>query len=115
MLVNNPIAFKYTSVWTRLFRTDADPPFIMTSSNRLLKTMRGCDGLKTGFFYAAGFSIAATAAKENQRAIAVVIGAESQKVRDTKAKKLLTNGLSELVEKTPPPKPSHSSSYTPAR
>jgi D-alanyl-D-alanine carboxypeptidase (penicillin-binding protein 5/6) len=102
VLLTIPNVLNYTSVWTRLFRTDADEPFIMTSSNRLLKTMDGCDGLKTGFFYAAGFSIAATATRNNHRVIAVVFGAENPKVRDAKAKKILTEGLSELVTNAPP-------------
>ena len=106
VLLEKPIVLKYTSTWTRLFRTDADEPFIMTSSNRLLKTMDGCDGLKTGFFYAAGFSIAATATRKNQRAIAVVFGAENPKVRDAKAKEILTQGLLELVTNVPLPTPS---------
>ncbi len=109
MLLQKPIVLKYTSTKRRLFRTDAEEPFIMDNHNPLLKTMDGCDGLKTGFFYAAGFSIAATATKENKRAIAVLIGAESQRVRDANAKKMLTEGLSELATNAPP-----SPSSTPA-
>jgi D-alanyl-D-alanine carboxypeptidase (penicillin-binding protein 5/6) len=58
--------------------------------------MEGCDGLKTGFFWAAGFSIAATAADEDNRAIAVVLGAKSERVRDKKAEKMLKEGLGML-------------------
>jgi len=77
----------------------------MTSHNRLLKTIDGCDGFKTGYFRAAGFSIAATATKNGQRAIAVVFGAVDAKVRDKKAKEILTKGLMELVANPPPPAP----------
>lgn len=70
---------------------------MMVNHNRLLKTMEGCDGLKTGFFWAAGFSIAATAAEDGKRVIAVVLGSRSQRVRDRKAKEILTRGLQELV------------------
>jgi D-alanyl-D-alanine carboxypeptidase (penicillin-binding protein 5/6) len=103
VLLQKPAVLKYTSTRKRLFRLDAEEPFIMENHNPLLKTMDGCDGLKTGFFYAAGFSIAASATKEDKRAIAVVIGAESQRVRDTKAKKILTDGLLELMTSVPPP------------
>jgi D-alanyl-D-alanine carboxypeptidase (penicillin-binding protein 5/6) len=105
VLLKNPNVLKYTSVRTRLFRTDADEPFIMTSSNSLLKTMKGCDGLKTGFFSAAGFSISATATRSGKRAVAVILGAESYKVRDAKAKKMLNEALTELVSYVPPPSP----------
>lgn len=101
VLLQNPNVLKYTSTRKRLFRTDAEEPFIMRNHNPLLKKMRGCDGLKTGFFYAAGFSIAATASMSGKRAIAVVIGAENPDVRDVKAKEILSDGLSELVASVP--------------
>ena len=68
----------------------------MENHNNLLKTMEGCDGLKTGFFWAAGFSIAATAVDEDNRTIAVVLGAKNQKVRDKRAEKMLEEGLGKL-------------------
>jgi D-alanyl-D-alanine carboxypeptidase (penicillin-binding protein 5/6) len=105
VLLQRPIVLKYTSTRKRLFRTDAEEPFIMVNHNELLKTMDGCDGLKTGFFYAAGFSIAATATKKDKRAIAVVIGAQDPKVRDAKAKEILAEGLLELVTNVSPPTP----------
>jgi len=109
VLLQKPTVLKYTSTRKRLFRTNAEEPFIMVNHNELLRTMKGCDGLKTGFFYAAGFSLAATATKKDKRAIAVVIGAENQKVRDAKAKRLLAEGLSELVTNVTPRTPPASS------
>jgi D-alanyl-D-alanine carboxypeptidase (penicillin-binding protein 5/6) len=105
-------ALRYTSTMERAFRTDAAEPFIMRNHNRLLKTMPGCDGLKTGFFQAAGFSIAATAAKNDRRAIAVVFGAKDQKVRDRQAKEILSKGLMQLVMEAPPPPDPERSSET---
>ncbi len=92
-LLKKPDALRYTSTWRRPFRTEAEVPFLLENHNNLLRTMEGCDGLKTGFFWAAGFSIAATAVDEDNRAIAVVLGAKSQKVRDKKAEKMLEEGL----------------------
>ncbi|UCG52658.1 MAG: D-alanyl-D-alanine carboxypeptidase [Candidatus Latescibacterota bacterium] len=115
VLLQKPIVLKYTSTKKRLFRLDAEEPFIMENHNELLKTMDGCDGLKTGFFNAAGFSIAATAAKKGKRAIAVVIGAESQKVRDAKTKKILAKGLLGLTTDVPPPTPPFSPTTTPTK
>jgi D-alanyl-D-alanine carboxypeptidase (penicillin-binding protein 5/6) len=92
---------RYTSTWRRPFRTDAEVPFLMENHNRLLKELEGCDGFKTGFFWAAGFSIAATAREMGHRVIAVVLGARSEHVRDEKAKKMLTEGLQELVTNAP--------------
>jgi D-alanyl-D-alanine carboxypeptidase (penicillin-binding protein 5/6) len=102
-LLKNANVLKYTSTKERAFRADAAEPFIMMNHNELLGNMEGCDGFKTGYFSAAGFSIAATATKKDQRAIAVVFGAVDQKVRDAKAKEILTKGLMELVMNARPP------------
>jgi D-alanyl-D-alanine carboxypeptidase (penicillin-binding protein 5/6) len=100
-LLKNPDVLRYTSTKRRAFRTDAEEPFLMENHNRLLKELDGCDGFKTGFFWAAGFSIAATARDKDQRVIAVVLGARSERVRDAKAKEMLTEGLKELIMNAP--------------
>jgi serine-type D-Ala-D-Ala carboxypeptidase (penicillin-binding protein 5/6) len=101
-LVKKPDALKYTSVKERPFRPDAAQPFIMRSHNHLLGSLEGCDGLKTGYFSQAGFSIAATAQKKGQRAITVVMGSMDRKVRDAKTKEILSKALMGLVLNTPP-------------
>ena len=104
-LLKKPRALKYTSTRQRPFRADAAEPFMMRNHNRLLGRIEGCDGLKTGYFRAAGFSIAATASKRDQRAIAVVLGASNGKVRDARAKEMLTKGLMKLAMNAPPAAP----------
>ncbi len=108
-LLKNRNALKYTSTKVRPFRADTAEPFIMTNHNKLLKRIEGCDGFKTGYFRAAGYSIAATATKNDRRAIAVVFGAVDGKVRDKKAKEILTKGLMKLVTTAPPPAPAPAS------
>lgn len=90
-LLGSPGALRYTSTKTYAIRSGA---FVMRSHNSLLDTFPGCDGLKTGFFYAAGFSIAATASRGGKRVIAVVLGSRSSKTRDGKARDLLNLGFS---------------------
>lgn len=92
LIREHPEALKYTSVSFRDFR-DAKP-VRLTSSNKLLGRVEGCDGLKTGYFSAAGFSIAATAERSGRRVIAVVMGCKSSKTRDHWAEKLLERGFS---------------------
>jgi D-alanyl-D-alanine carboxypeptidase len=53
----------------------------------------GCDGLKTGYFRAGGFSITATAERDGVRIIAVVMGCRSSKTRDQWAGRLLERGF----------------------
>lgn len=96
-LAGKPEIFKYTSARERGFRDDK---FIMRTHNHLLTRVDGCDGFKTGYFKAAGFSIVATAKKGGVRIIAIVLGSRDRNVRDTKAIELLAKGFA-LV----PPKP----------
>jgi D-alanyl-D-alanine carboxypeptidase (penicillin-binding protein 5/6) len=106
-LVKRPEVLRYTSTRSRIFRPDAPEGkgrVEMLSHNRLLTEVEGCDGLKTGFFDAAGFSIVATVQRNGRRVIAVVMGSKSRKTRDEEAKKLISKGFLELPP-LPPPKP----------
>jgi D-alanyl-D-alanine carboxypeptidase (penicillin-binding protein 5/6) len=96
-LAKRPEALKYTSTQTKGFREDK---FIMRNHNKLLTQVAGCDGFKTGYYQAAGFSIAATAQKGGVRIIALVMGSKDRKVRDAKASELLAKGFTIV-----PPKP----------
>jgi len=62
--------------------------------NGLLWLNEGVDGLKTGWIdNGAGFHLVATAEKEDQRFIAVVMGARDQRTRENEALKLLNYGF----------------------
>jgi len=96
-LAKRPEALKYTATQSRGFRDDK---FMMHNHNKLLGQVAGCDGFKTGYYQAAGFSIAATAKKGGVRMIAVVMGSKDRKVRDAKAVELINKGFTIV-----PPKP----------
>ncbi|MDD2463642.1 MAG: serine hydrolase [Desulfobulbus sp.] len=96
-LVKKPEALKYTATQNRGFRNNS---FDMRNHNKLLTQYSGCDGLKTGYYQAAGFSIAATAKKGGVRIISLVMGSKDRKVRDSKAMELLSKGFSMV-----PPRP----------
>ncbi len=85
--------YKYTGTREREFRNG---DFIMRTHNHLLKNFVGCDGFKTGYFKAAGFSIVATAKRKGVRLIVVVLGSKDRKVRDAKATELFTKGFSKV-------------------
>lgn len=86
-----------TSTRQRAFRPEAgDKKVIMRTHNHLLGAVDGCDGLKTGYFFNAGFSIAATAARGGQRVIVVVLGSTDRKVRDAKAAELVNKAFGVL-------------------
>lgn len=91
LLKTHPEVLDYTSISMRNFREGT--PVVLESSNKLLKTVDGCDGLKTGYFRAGGFSTTVTAKRNGTRVIAVVMGAKSSKTRDQWAGRLLERGF----------------------
>jgi len=64
--------------------------------NRLLTSMPGFDGLKTGYTNASGFNLAGSAVKDGRRLIAVVLGGSSTAWRDNNMEDLLTTGFDVL-------------------
>jgi D-alanyl-D-alanine carboxypeptidase (penicillin-binding protein 5/6) len=68
--------------------------------NHLLKTMPGVDGIKTGYTNAAGFTLAASAAKDGVRLIAVVLGGPSRMMRDNNVTELLDTGFDVLTRRS---------------
>lgn len=111
LLDTHPEALTYTSTTDREFRGDPKP-FLLQTRNRILRTLPGCDGLKTGYFKDAGFSIAATAQRDGRRVIAVILGAADRRARDAKAMELINRWLPQAVRVTeakpsavPPPPP----------
>lgn len=113
LLAAHPEVLKYTSETVRTFRPNAKNPLEMRNHNPLLGGFKGgipeCDGLKTGFFRDAGFSVALTGEKDGARAIVVMMGCADKKVRDAKGAELLRLALSKAsrapVVTAPPPPP----------
>ncbi len=91
LLSEHPEAANYTAVSSRDFRPGN--PVRLTSSNKLLGNVEGCDGLKTGYFRAGGFSITATAERNGTRIIVVVMGSKNATVRNQWAERLLERGF----------------------
>lgn len=95
-LLQHPETLTYTSIFKKGFRNDT---FTMQNHNHLLTSYDGCDGLKTGYYRSAGYSIAATAKRKEARVIAVVLGSVNKKIRDRKAAELLSKGFMNLKKK----------------
>jgi len=62
---------------------------VLHNTNHLIGHFDGCDGLKTGFTFQAGFNLTATAKRGNMRLITVVLGAPSNAQRFVQTAKLL--------------------------
>lgn len=67
--------------------------FGLTNTNKLIKTYQGANGVKTGFTQDAGYCLSASATRGNLTLVAVVLGAESSKVRFAEASRLLDYGF----------------------
>jgi len=101
LLLKHPDTLRYTSTRERPFRPNAGPKTVtMRTHNHLLGHVEGCDGLKTGYITQAGFSIAVTASRHNQRIIAIVLDSIDLKTRDAKATELVAKGFAALEPST---------------
>jgi serine-type D-Ala-D-Ala carboxypeptidase (penicillin-binding protein 5/6) len=102
-LLKHKDTLRYTSTHDRVFRPNAGKQTVhMVTHNHLLGRVPGCDGLKTGFIQASGFSIAVTAMRNGQRIVVVVLDSAEMKVRDTKAAELVEKGFAKLGVEPPP-------------
>ena len=75
--------------------------FMCHARNHLVRKLTkypGCDGLKTGLIDRGGWSIVATAKKNEQRIIAIILGCPEREIRDQKARELLDYGF-KVIEK----------------
>lgn len=91
LIAEHPEVLHWSAVSSKNFRDKK--PVRLTSSNKLLGEVDGCDGLKTGYFYAGGFSITATAERNGTRIIAVVMGCKNKDTRNQWAERLLERGF----------------------
>lgn len=71
--------------------------------NLLLGRYNGADGMKTGFVCASGFNIAASATRNGNTLVTVVLGETSQKSRAEKSARLLDDGFAKLLGADPLP------------
>jgi len=66
---------------------------MLHTTNHLIGHYDGCDGLKTGFTFQAGFNLTATAKRGTLRFISVILGAPSNNQRFAQTAKLLDWGF----------------------
>ena len=110
-LLKHKDTLRYTSTRERPFRPDDKKHMVMMRNHdHLLGQVEGVDGLKTGYFTEAGYSIALTAERKGQRVIVIVLGSVDRKVRDAKAAELLAKGFLALpAQSSPSPGPAKTS------
>ena len=92
-LMKHEDVFKYTTLYEDYLRKDTDNKFWLVNTNKLIKTYRGADGLKTGMTDNAGYCMAVTAKRNGMRLLAIVLGETEGKVRNTETASLLDYGF----------------------
>jgi serine-type D-Ala-D-Ala carboxypeptidase (penicillin-binding protein 5/6) len=103
-LLKRKDTLRYTATRERPFRPNISSKMVlMRTHNHLLAQVEGCDGLKTGYIAAAGYSIAVTAARDGRRVVVVVLDSVDRKLRDAKAKELVAKGFAALTAEGPSP------------
>lgn len=92
-LLNHEKILDFSSVYEDYLRQNTENKFWLVNTNKLVRFYDGADGLKTGHTDAAKYCLAATAKKDGMRLIAVVLGEENSKIRNSEAMALLDYGF----------------------
>lgn len=87
----------------RYYRYFSTPQFVYAgitslNHNKLMKTYKGMDGLKTGYVNASGYNLAASAVQDGSRIIGVVFGGRTAKSRNAAMEKLLDESFKRMKD-----------------
>jgi D-alanyl-D-alanine carboxypeptidase (penicillin-binding protein 5/6) len=94
--LRHPGTLRYSSTELKYLRGGET---MLATRNALAKRVDGypgCDGLKTGYHGIGGWSLAATAERNGQRVISVVLGSPDKNTRNAHSRKLLDKGFESL-------------------
>lgn len=69
---------------------------VMPNHNHLMSSYRGMDGLKTGYVYASGYNLAASAVRNGTRLIGVIFGGRTAKSRNNAMAQLLNQSFARV-------------------
>ena len=92
-LLKHEDILKFSSKYEDYLRVNTPNKFWLVNTNKLVRFYEGADGLKTGHTDAAKYCLAATAKKNDMRLIAIVLGEEVSKVRNSETMALLDYGF----------------------
>jgi len=89
LLLDFPEVTEFTKLYEDYIRQDTESPFWLVNTNKLVRTVDGVDGLKTGFTQKAGYCLTATAKRNNMRVVSVVMGASKSDIRNQEVTRLI--------------------------
>ena len=100
LIVKYPEIFKYSTIWMESFThktNKGESKFMLTNTNKLLKTNRYVKGLKTGSTSKAKYCVSTVAEKDGVELIAVVMAAPDYKARFVQSNSLINYGFSNCM------------------
>ncbi|PLT27786.1 D-alanyl-D-alanine carboxypeptidase family protein [Peribacillus deserti] len=80
---------KYSSKYKDFIKKDSKKPLQLINTNKLLRSHSEIDGLKTGFTPLSKACLSATAKKDNNRVLAIVLGEPNKRTRDLEIMEML--------------------------
>ena len=92
-LMKHEEIFEFASLYEDYLRVDTPNKFWLVNTNKLVRFYEGADGLKTGFTDNAKYCMAVTAKRNGMRLLAIVLGEEVSKVRNSETIALLDYGF----------------------
>lgn len=103
-LLSHQEILEFSGVYEDYLRVNTPNKFWLVNTNKLVRTYNGADGLKTGHTDAAKYCLAVTAKRDGMRLIAIVLGEDNAKVRNSEAATLLDYGFNnkqvQLIKKS---------------
>lgn len=97
LITKYPEIFKYSTIWMESIThktQKGESEFVLSNTNKLLKTNQYVKGLKTGSTSKAKYCVSTVAEKNDVQLIAVVMAAPDYKTRFVEAEKLINYGFS---------------------
>ncbi len=92
--------FRWSTTWMDSLHHDKDGRNTeLVNTNKLIRSLNGCDGLKTGSTSEAGFCVTTTAKRGDFRLVSVILGGNTSKERFEDAAKLINYGFANYKNK----------------
>jgi D-alanyl-D-alanine carboxypeptidase len=91
LILNHPRYYHYFSTQTFTYNGQT-----MANHNHLMSSYRGMDGIKTGYVYASGYNLAASAVHNGTRLIGVIMGGRTAKSRNDAMAQLLDQSFARI-------------------
>ena len=99
-LIKHKKVLNYTKEYESYIRENTDNKTWIVNTNKLVKFYKGVDGLKTGYTEQAGSSLAVTAKQNGLRLIAISLGYNNTKTRNSETIAMLDYGFHQYESKT---------------